>query len=268
MRYAIFVDAGYVYAQGSVAIDGRTRRREYVALNLAALKEKLLETTAVSAPDKELLRIYWYDGVPSNRPTPAQQEVADMSDVKLRLGIVNEAGQQKGVDALILTDLIELSRNHAITDAFLLSGDEDLRVAVQLAQGFGVRVHLMGIEPSRGSQSRALIQEADTHIEWSKAEIEPLIEVRQTAGEADVRRSLAAPEQDAAILEEIVRDYVAGSSSSELEDIAQIPSNAPIPPEYDRILLGTCQNKLGRSLTAPERDRMRALLREMARATR
>ena len=73
--------------------------------------------------------------------------------MKLRLGIVNLAGQQKGVDSLIVTDLVELARNHAITDAILLSGDEDLRIGVQIAQSFGVRVHLIRIEPTRGSQS-------------------------------------------------------------------------------------------------------------------
>jgi uncharacterized LabA/DUF88 family protein len=34
---------------------------------------------------------------------------------------------------LIGTDLIELARNHAISDAVLLSGDEDLRIGVQIA---------------------------------------------------------------------------------------------------------------------------------------
>jgi uncharacterized LabA/DUF88 family protein len=56
-----------------------------------------------------------------------------MPDVKIRLGYINGAGQQKGVDSLIVTDLIELARNQAISDAYLVSGDGDLRVAVQIA---------------------------------------------------------------------------------------------------------------------------------------
>lgn len=118
-----------------------------------------------------LLRIYWYDGVLNRGLSPEQQGLADMDDVKLRLGLVNAQGQQKGVDSLIVTDLVELARNHAIADAILLSGDEDVRIGVQIAQSFGVRIHLVGTEPSRGSQSRYLTQESDTTTEWSKVDI-------------------------------------------------------------------------------------------------
>jgi uncharacterized LabA/DUF88 family protein len=87
---------------------------------------------------------------------------AHLQDVKVRLGFVNSVGEQKGVDSPIVTDMIALARNRAISDAVLVSGDEDLRVGVQQAQEFGVRVHLIGIKPSRGSQSLFLLQEADT----------------------------------------------------------------------------------------------------------
>jgi uncharacterized LabA/DUF88 family protein len=43
--------------------------------------------------------------------------------------------------------LIELARNQAICDATVVTGDSDVRVAVQIAQSFGVRVHLIGLEP-------------------------------------------------------------------------------------------------------------------------
>ena len=49
---------------------------------------------------------------------------------------------------------------------------------MQIAQSFGVRVHLLGIEPSRGSQSLALLQEADTTTEWSKADMNLLLAPR------------------------------------------------------------------------------------------
>ena len=44
----------------------------------------------------------------------------------------------------------------------LLSGDEGLRVGVQQAQEYRIRVHLLGIRPSRGSQSVFLREEADS----------------------------------------------------------------------------------------------------------
>jgi len=108
-----------------------------------------------------LLRVYWYDGT-STGPTAQHLTPAHLQDVKVRLGFVNSVGEQKGVDSPIVTDMIALARNRAISDAVLVSGDEDLRVGVQQAQEFGVRVHLIGIKPSRGSQSLFLLQEADT----------------------------------------------------------------------------------------------------------
>ena len=75
------------------------------------------------------LRVYWYDGVIGYKgPTLQQTDLAHLDNVKLRLGFVNSFGEQKGVDSLIVTDLIELVRNHAISDAVLLSGDEDIRI--------------------------------------------------------------------------------------------------------------------------------------------
>ena len=52
-----------------------------------------------------------------------------------------------------------------MSDALVVSGDEDVRVGVQVAQSYGVRVHLLGIVPARGSQSKQLLQESDTTAE-------------------------------------------------------------------------------------------------------
>ena len=94
---------------------------------------------------------------------------------------MNSVGEQKGVDWLIVTDMIALARNGAVSDAVLISGDEDLRVGVQQAQEFGVRVHLIGIKPSRGSQSLFLLQESDTTHEWSEDEIAGFLSLREPA---------------------------------------------------------------------------------------
>jgi hypothetical protein len=94
-----------------------------------------------------------------------------LPNLKLRLGFVNSQGEQKGVDSLIITDMISLARNRAIADAVLLSGDEDLRVGVQQAQEYGVRVHVLGFKPARGTQSQFLLQEADTTHEWVEAQV-------------------------------------------------------------------------------------------------
>ncbi len=88
MRYAVFVDAGYLFAQGSKALAGQTLPREYVALDVPALICRLRITADTLAPSAKLLRIYWYDGLVRGNLSPQQEELAFMEDVKLRLGIV------------------------------------------------------------------------------------------------------------------------------------------------------------------------------------
>jgi hypothetical protein len=167
-RVAVFVDAGYLFAQGSAALTGTKQSRQYLALSIPDI---LAALGGVATPQTQLLllRVYWYDGMRPGRPTPEQMALSDSANVKVRLGQVNAAGEQKGVDALIVTDMIDLARNRAMADALLVSGDEDVRVGVVLAQQFGVRVHLLGIHPAWANQSRSLQQEADTTIEWDAA---------------------------------------------------------------------------------------------------
>ena len=111
MRSAVFVDAGYLYSQGSAAVLGQAVRRSAVQLDLSATIQRL-RNVATASCDASLLRIYWYDGVVHGELSVDQQRLANAEDVKLRLGIVNLAGQQKGVDSLIITDLVELSRDN------------------------------------------------------------------------------------------------------------------------------------------------------------
>jgi uncharacterized LabA/DUF88 family protein len=176
MRVAVFVDAGYVYAQGSALITGSETKkpRKFVSIDGKPIVEKLTKLAISISGKKELLRIYWYDGAPATGRSPEQIELAQLDNVKLRLGQLNSAGQQKGVDSLIVTDLMELARNNAISDAVVVTGDEDIRIGVQIAQSHGVRVHLLGIgaATNKGSQSLTLQDEADTVTEWAKTDVE------------------------------------------------------------------------------------------------
>ena len=112
-RVAIFVDSGYLFAQGSVALAGMKQPRSSIDLNSAAVLAELKNTHTTKAPGIPLLRVYWYDGVSVRGPTAEQAGLAHAENVKVRLGFINSAGQQKGVDSLIVTDLIDLARNHA-----------------------------------------------------------------------------------------------------------------------------------------------------------
>ncbi|GAA2624151.1 NYN domain-containing protein [Actinomadura fulvescens] len=160
-RYAVFVDAGYLYAASGALLLSCSSRREY---RVAA--EKLIKALTTHADDQlvgELLRVYWFDAAPKRQPTVDQRVIANLPLVKLRLGNLNAQGQQKGVDAQLRADLEALARHRAITDAVLLAGDEDMLPAVEAAQRYGVRVHLWGVEPTHGSnQAEWLVWESDT----------------------------------------------------------------------------------------------------------
>ncbi|MDK9721968.1 MAG: NYN domain-containing protein [Rhodospirillales bacterium] len=178
-RLAIFIDAGYLFAQGSVALTGQKKERKLLSLDERAVVNLLIDAAQKQSKNDSVLRLYWYDAAPIHAgPTLQHKNLALMDNVKLRLGYLNSQNQQKGVDSLIVTDMIELARNHAISDAAILSGDEDVRVGVQIAQNFGVRVHLIGIAPCRGSQSPQLMQEADTTLEWNKATVETFLKLQ------------------------------------------------------------------------------------------
>ena len=269
MRFAVFVDAGYLYAQGSTALAGHKLVRTDVELNLSEIVTKLLKASAAKTGNAPLLRIYWYDGLRRGELSSDQKKLANADDIKLRLGIVNRAGRQKGVDSLIVTDLDDLARNRAITDAVLLSGDEDLRIGVQIAQSFGVRVHLIGIEPSRDSQSLSLLQEADTTTEWCKVDICTFMALKSgfegraqafgDSGPTEVADDLAVAS------EQVISDFVSSLGQAELESIDSLGEAESIPRDFDGPLLAMCGKRMERKLNAAERRQMRKQFRGKVR---
>lgn len=168
-RTAVFVDAGYLFASGSKLVAGVKLARSQLHLDhdrvLALLTLLARELTGLP-----LLRIYWYDGA-SAGPNAAHVALAYRPDVKLRLGLVTHEGGQQGVDELLARDLLVLAQHRGIADALVLTGDDDLRPAVEEAQTFGVRVQLLGISPARENQAAALVQAADGVRELSEAEV-------------------------------------------------------------------------------------------------
>ncbi|MBM1170355.1 NYN domain-containing protein [Microvirga arabica] len=274
-RVAVFVDAGYLFAQGSVAIAGSKRSRPDLVLDAPAVVQEFKRVAETRAANCSLLRIYWYDGTATgSRPTAEQALMAHQDDVKLRLGFLNSVGQQKGVDSLIVTDLIELARQKAICDAVLISGDEDVRVGVQIAQNYGVRVHLLGIEPSRANQSQQLLQEADTTTEWPAETVRRFLALRpqqehEAVSEPAVDR---AREQSAGQLcedhrlEAEVRLLVEALEATELEAIRVYwRTDRGVPSEFDRKLLPRCRDAIGRDLAIDEKRQIRAAFQTLVR---
>ncbi len=161
-RVSIFVDAGYLFKQGAGAVLGAKLGRRAVRLDARRFVADLATWLCSSHPDEELLRTYWYDGAARGVPSTEQLDVAALPFVKMRLGRINSAGQQKGVDTLMVRDLMVLSQERSIQRAVVLSGDEDLREGIEYVQDRGVRVAVVGIDAGGDlSQSPELVREAD-----------------------------------------------------------------------------------------------------------
>lgn len=144
-RWALFVDAGWVFAAGSTSAFAERVKRHEIIWDPAVTVARLVDAARPLVPEHaELLRTYWYDGSPNRLPLGDQHRVAALPDVKLRLGRTAREGQ-KGVDGLIIHDLITLAYRSMITDAVVVSGDEDLLEAIESAQANGTRVHLLEI---------------------------------------------------------------------------------------------------------------------------
>jgi uncharacterized LabA/DUF88 family protein len=192
-RHAVLVDAGYLYASVGQLVLGRTSRREF-RVATEPLIGALLARADRTTPG-ELLRMYWYDAARDRVPTVEQRQIAALPHVKVRLGNLNSAGQQKGVDAQLRQDLEELARHRAVTDVVLIAGDEDMVPAVEAAQAYGVRVHVWGVEPPYGvNQAERLVWEADTVDQLDAEFCRPYVEAEPEAAPVEPAAVEAEPE--------------------------------------------------------------------------
>ena len=268
LQIAVFVDAGYLYAEGAKALSGKPKPhpRSSVRLDIQKTLAKIKQSALQSCPNGRLLRIYWYDGLPrGGLPNSEQTSLANAESVKLRLGTINSSGKQKGVDSLIVTDLIDLARNRAITDALVLSGDEDIRIGVQIAQTFGVQTHLLGIEPARASWSPDLAQESDTHQIWDKAVIATFLSVTQESrggdelGEALRRPVTGGGESLESAMDEVIAKVLSRIDNRERGEISEYGTHFKrLPTELDRPILAAIRDRIGRDLNSEERKQYRA----------
>lgn len=258
----VFVDAGYLFKQGGRLLTGLALKRPDTTLDDIATFELLKAEVARLATGSRLLRIYWYDGALRDRRLSAEQtKVSRADNVKLRLGMVNSRGEQKEVDSLIVTDLIELARNHSISDAVIIAGDGDLRVGVQIAQTYGVRVHLIGVKPALGSQSPELVAEADTHSEWDEIVVQrclkcliPPVDVVQQA--TPNREQLTFEAHVAEVVREQIQSVEDGPAV-----LAHLQNNSgSIREDLDRPAIASLRDRVNSNLTA---DQIRQYRREM-----
>ena len=89
-RCALFVDAGYVLADGALAVHG-TRHRRSVSWDYAGLV-RLLTGLSRDRTGLPVLRCYWYETVEGRR-NAEHETLANLPGLKLRLGRIRPGRQ-------------------------------------------------------------------------------------------------------------------------------------------------------------------------------
>lgn len=149
-RVAIFIDGAYLDA---------TLRNECggVRIDYAKLAKKLAGST-------EILRTYYYNSLPYQRPHPTPDESTRFAQAQKFHGALNALPRfevregmlvyrgddihgkpiyvQKGVDIRFGVDLVLLSTKQQISHAVLIAGDSDFIPAINVAKNEGVLIHL------------------------------------------------------------------------------------------------------------------------------
>ncbi|MGY3203928.1 uncharacterized LabA/DUF88 family protein [Streptomyces sp. TE5632] len=253
--HAIFVDAGYLYAAAGRLVAGTEDRRAF-DLDAEGLIDALIDRARTIFADSRLLRVYWYDGARRRIHTAEQQTIAELPDVKVRLGNLNANNQQKGVDSLIRSDLESLARHRAISDAALLGGDEDLVPAVEAAQGYGARVHLWGIEATEGrNQAEPLLWEVDSQRTFELDFFKPYVS-RRTAPAYEPAAGRPTREDVRFVGAQIAAKWLAERGRDTLVEL--LPGHPYLPGSVDQDLLVEAEGLLQYSLRG-QADLRRAL---------
>ncbi len=217
-----------------MAVHG-TRRGESVSWAYEGLVQ-LLSSLARERSGVPLLRCYWYEATVDGRRTAEQDALADVPGVKLRVAKIRP-GRREGVETEIHRDLTTLARNNAISDALVVSAEEDLAQVIADVQDLGMRVTLVHIAvDGNWTISRALRQESDDIIEIGGDHLRPYVELIAGAepAHADEDGDLAA-----------ARPLANGHSTAAAASYQHVPAGsgnhappaiytAPVVAEYQR----------------------------------
>ncbi|MBA2944377.1 NYN domain-containing protein [Streptomyces himalayensis] len=244
--HAIFVDAGYLYAAAGRLAAGTEDRRAF-DLDAEGLIDALIDKARSIFADSRLLRVYWYDGARRRIHTAEQQSIAELPDVKVRLGNLNSNNQQKGVDSLIRSDLESLARHRAISDAALIGGDEDLVPAVEAAQGYGARVHLWGVEAPEGrNQAEPLLWEVDSQRTFDLEFFKPYITRRTVPSYETPSVPRPTREEVRFVGARIAAKWLSARGRESLAEL--LPGHPYLPGSFDQDLLVEAEGLLQYSL--------------------
>lgn len=257
-RYAILIDAGYLYGRLDSCYPEQTFSRSSVKVRHQELQAMLEEKCRAKVKNRELLRIYWYDAA-AGKPNAQQQALGLADDIKLRLGTFNAQGEQKGVDGMIISDMLALANHRAVSDMVLLCGDADMLSSVAEVQKMGVKIHLLSIGDSLFSVSKELCMEADSVREISMDELKTCVSI-----DAELAKTCEA---EMAILAQCAKEVTSNASWEQMEIAIKSYTQDPnagerIKSPLDSKLLGMIGLQIKRKIDLVEKNIARTLLVE------
>lgn len=164
LRATAFVDAGYLRELGARVHD---RSPSELFIDGVRLREWLRELVEPF----RFLRGYVYDGrfEPDHARADAQAEqledLAETAQIRVRLGMLRDRPkrggvEQKGVDTLLVLDMLQMAQQNAYDIAVLVTGDADFAEAADTVQRLGRQVSVPALEELHGL-SKELRQVAD-----------------------------------------------------------------------------------------------------------
>lgn len=214
-----FVDSGYLKAEGARALssgDGGGR----VRLDAGRVVRWIRELAASEAVGEPFLRCYWYDGAfdASDQRSVSQRRyfdaIASTPGLTLRLGHLVERQDrnrmgieralerfgvdpvefgrvfdfrraeltQKGVETLMVTDLLSAAFRAQMSTAVVIAGDRDLAEALRVVQEQGVRVVLA--VPESVAVAAEVRHLADELVTIGGSELATMLHVQRDAVDA------------------------------------------------------------------------------------
>ncbi len=282
-QIAVFVDAGYLYFAGTSLFSDLPIQREQISIDCEALIAEINQVIQQVSGGKPLLRIYWYENSTPNRALSLEYlRIGRQDNFKLRLVSIHQHSVRTATSSAITRDLVELSENHAISDALVISRYDALRPGIETTQANGVRVHILQISPEHKRLVTRLVAEVDTLSTWTDQNIKRFMSERSLplyqdenfdqvhVDKAFEKNTLGVtqnsfvgtePEIEVEVLDMIhtvVSEFIEELYEEELESCIEFwQTGRGVPNTYDKSLLFECRNTVGRNLTDGERQAMR-----------
>jgi uncharacterized LabA/DUF88 family protein len=262
-KIAIFVDAGYFWVAVSKILYGEKRDRSGIFIDFCKMREKFILLLEKEFPGYEILRFYWFDGpsIENGGLSSAHMEIANLDNFNLCLGFLNTAEgsangkevKQKAVDGSIITKMITLAQNKAISDILLVSGDGDLLPGIILVQDAGIRVHCLKIASKTETISKLVRRAVDSTRIWEEKDV------------FDFQKDspVLSPDQCfSGVVIETFADAIGKTfdviKERKWEDrLALIHDSSELPREVDKILLIEARCEKGADLEEEERRALR-----------